>query len=80
MKKIVSLFVCILMFCFSFISAQTIDDDACPPIVQGAIGQVGTCIVFQLEIPPGKPVGDPDKSCDVIEEMIPNCIRPINVE
>lgn len=79
MKKIVSLFVCFLLFCFSFISVQSYDNDAWPAILQVAIGQISACIVFQLEIPPGNPVGDPDISCEVMEEMNPNCIRPINV-
>lgn len=79
MKKIVSLCFAIMMIGFTFLSAQ--DDDGCPPLTPGPVnGELGTCFEFQLEIPPGNPVGDPWKSCEVMEEMKVDCVKPLNVE
>ncbi|MCH7415023.1 hypothetical protein MM213_16095 [Belliella sp. R4-6] len=80
MKKIISLCFAIVMISFTFITAQDSIDDGCPPLTPGGPVILGSCIVFQLEIPPGNPIGDPDKSCEVIEEMTVNCTIPVGVD
>lgn len=79
MKKIVSLCTVILMFSFTFLSAQS-DDDGCTPLTPGYVGILGTCYLITVEFPPGTPVSV-GKACIVDPEATEvNCINLLKVE